>query len=69
MIENHPAPTGPRGVKGVGEPPVLLPPAAVGAAVYDLLGAQPATLPLDPIRICEFLDALAERTLQEAHAG
>jgi CO/xanthine dehydrogenase Mo-binding subunit len=68
MIETHPASTGPRGAKGVGEPPVVLPPAAVGAAVRDLLGAQPASLPLDPIRICEFLDALPERALEGVHA-
>jgi CO/xanthine dehydrogenase Mo-binding subunit len=68
MIENHPAPTGPRGVKGVGEPPVLMPPAAIGAALRDLLGAQPASLPLDPIRVCELLDELADRELEEVHA-
>jgi CO/xanthine dehydrogenase Mo-binding subunit len=60
MIENHPAPTGPKGAKGVGEAPVILPPAAVGAALRDLVGAQPDRLPLDPVRVCEFLDALSE---------
>jgi CO/xanthine dehydrogenase Mo-binding subunit len=68
MIESHPAATGPLGVKGVGEPPVILPPAAVGAAIRDLLGAQPMRLPVDPIEICEFLDTLSERALEEVRA-
>lgn len=68
MIEIHPAATGPLGVKGVGEPPVILPPAAVGAAIRDLLGAQPMRLPVDAVHLSEFLDTLSERALDEVHA-
>jgi CO/xanthine dehydrogenase Mo-binding subunit len=68
MIESHPAATGPLGVKGVGEPPVILPPAAVGAAIRDLLGAQPMRLPVDAISVSEFLDTLAKPVLEEVQA-
>jgi CO/xanthine dehydrogenase Mo-binding subunit len=68
MIESHPAATGPLGVKGVGEPPVILPPAAVGAAIRDLLGAQPMRLPVDAIEISEFLSTLADQALEKVHA-
>jgi CO/xanthine dehydrogenase Mo-binding subunit len=56
FVEDHPGPTGPYGAKGVGEAPVILPAAAVGAAVRDAVGAQPLELPLDPIRISDLLD-------------
>ncbi len=55
LVENHPAPTGPHGAKGVGEAPVILPAAAIGAALRDASGSQPAKLPLDPPRVLEFL--------------
>ncbi len=56
LIDGHPGPSGPHGAKGVGEAPVVVPAAAVGAAVRDIVGRQPRTLPMDPIRICDFLD-------------
>lgn len=44
--------TGPfGGAKGIGEAPAILPAAAIGSAVRDALGSQPATLPLSPTTI------------------
>jgi CO/xanthine dehydrogenase Mo-binding subunit len=42
---------GPRGAKGVGEPPIILPPAAVVNAVADATGVRVTELPLTPERL------------------
>jgi CO/xanthine dehydrogenase Mo-binding subunit len=60
FVAGHPGPSGPRGAKGIGEAPVILPAAAVGAALRDILGDQPRELPLDPIRVAAFLDRAGE---------
>ena len=39
---------GPYGSKGVGEPPIVPPPAAIGNAIYDATGVRVRKLPLDP---------------------
>lgn len=46
-----PAPTGPFGAKGVGEPPVIATAAAVANAVADAVGARVRSLPLSPPRV------------------
>ncbi|MFM9606532.1 xanthine dehydrogenase family protein molybdopterin-binding subunit [Streptomyces turgidiscabies] len=51
FIETNHSRTGPFGAKGLGEPPVILPAAAVGSALRDLLGVQPYHLPLDADRV------------------
>ncbi|HEX5016603.1 MAG TPA: xanthine dehydrogenase family protein molybdopterin-binding subunit [Actinomycetes bacterium] len=51
FIESNPSKTGPYGAKGLGEPPVILPAAAIGSALRSLLGAQPYQLPLDAARV------------------
>jgi CO/xanthine dehydrogenase Mo-binding subunit len=56
LIEDHPGPSGPHGAKGIGEAPVILPAAAVGAAIRDAVGRQPLELPLDAVGMSEFLD-------------
>jgi CO/xanthine dehydrogenase Mo-binding subunit len=53
IVSDHPGSDGPRGAKGIGEAPIILPVAAVGCAVRDALGAQPLALPLTAIRIRE----------------
>ncbi|MFI0480733.1 xanthine dehydrogenase family protein molybdopterin-binding subunit [Actinomadura sp. 9N215] len=58
FVEGHPGPSGPRGAKGIGEPPVIIPAATVGAALGDILGATPHELPYDPIRVAAFLDGI-----------
>lgn len=56
FVESHPGPSGPRGAKGIGEAPVIVPAAAVGSALRDALGAQPLALPFDATRVADFLD-------------
>jgi CO/xanthine dehydrogenase Mo-binding subunit len=45
MVE-VPAPLGPYGAKGVGEPPVIPGPAAIGSAIRDAVGVRLTTLPI-----------------------
>ena len=47
FLETNPAESGPLGAKGLGEPPVILPPAAIGSAMRDALGVQPTSLLMD----------------------
>lgn len=51
FIETNRSHTGPFGAKGLGEPPVIIPAAAIGSALRDLLGVQPYHLPLDADRV------------------
>jgi CO/xanthine dehydrogenase Mo-binding subunit len=50
-IEGHLSLHGPRGLKGVGEAPVILPAAALGAAIRNALGLRITELPLTAPRI------------------
>jgi CO/xanthine dehydrogenase Mo-binding subunit len=43
----------PFGVRGVGEVPIVPPPAAVANAIYDAIGARLKVLPMDPAAILE----------------
>jgi CO/xanthine dehydrogenase Mo-binding subunit len=43
-----PDPTGPFGAKGVGEPPLLPPPAAIANAVFDAVGVRLTEMPITP---------------------
>jgi CO/xanthine dehydrogenase Mo-binding subunit len=45
MVE-VPAPLGPYGAKGVGEPPVIPGPAAIANAIRDAAGVRITTLPI-----------------------
>ena len=49
---------GPFGARGIGEPPIGPPAAAVASAIQDAIGVRPATLPITPERV---LDCLAAR--------
>ncbi len=53
-----PAPAGPFGARGVGEPPIVPALAAVANAVQDATGVRLTTLPLTPERVAL---ALADR--------
>ena len=44
---------GPFGARGIGEPPIGPPAAAVASAIQDALGARPARLPMTPERVLE----------------
>lgn len=57
LVEGHLGEAGPHGVKGIGEAPALLPAAALGSAIRDAVGAQPAALPMTPVRVVECLNA------------
>jgi CO/xanthine dehydrogenase Mo-binding subunit len=50
MVE-VPAPDGPFGAKGVGEPPVIPVAAAVANAIYNAVGVRPSELPITPQRL------------------
>ncbi len=48
-----PAPTGPFGARGVGEPPVIPTAAAIANAIADATGGRPESLPMTPGRVRE----------------
>ena len=47
----------PYGVRGVGEVPIVPPPAALANAIYDAIGVRMETLPMAPGRIMEAVKA------------
>ena len=57
IIVEVPAPAGPFGARGVGEPPIVPAPAAIANAVEDATGVRITELPLTPERIV--LESLA----------
>ena len=59
IIVEVPAPAGPFGARGVGEPPIIPAPAAIANAVQDAMGVRITQLPLTPERIV--LESLASR--------
>jgi CO/xanthine dehydrogenase Mo-binding subunit len=60
VLITSPSAHGPRGVKGVGEPPIIPPAAAIGNAIRAATGARVRTLPMTPERVLDALDAAAE---------
>lgn len=53
LIVEVPNPDHPFGVRGVGEPPVIPPPAALANAIHRATGARMETLPMTPTAILE----------------
>lgn len=51
IIVEHASKDGPRGMKGVGEPPVTTPAGAIGNAIRDAVGVVPYEAPMTPERI------------------
>ena len=51
---------GPFGARGIGEPPIGPPPAAVASAIHDAVGARPDALPITPERVLGCVDANKE---------
>jgi len=49
---------GPFGARGIGEPPIGPPAAAVASAIHDALGSRPTVLPVTPERVLECAGAL-----------
>jgi CO/xanthine dehydrogenase Mo-binding subunit len=48
---------GPFGARGIGEPPIGPPPAAVASAIHDATGTRPYVLPITPERVLQCVDA------------
>ncbi|HEX6024274.1 MAG TPA: xanthine dehydrogenase family protein molybdopterin-binding subunit [Solirubrobacter sp.] len=55
LIVEVPAPDGPFGAKGVGEPPVVAAPAAIANAIAAATGARLTELPMTPARVWKAL--------------
>jgi CO/xanthine dehydrogenase Mo-binding subunit len=51
VIVEVPAPEGPIGARGVGEPPIVPAPAAIANAIEDATGLRLVELPLTPEKI------------------
>jgi len=49
---------GPFGARGIGEPPIGPPAAAVASAIHDALGRRPTALPITPERVLECASGL-----------
>jgi len=51
IVVERPSKEGPRGMKGVGEPPVTTPAGAIGNAIRDAVGVVPYEAPMTPERV------------------
>lgn len=52
IIVEVPNPGHPYGVRGVGEVPIVPPPAAIANAIFDAVGVRLRDLPMNPARVC-----------------
>jgi xanthine dehydrogenase molybdenum-binding subunit len=59
IIVEVPNPGHPYGVRGVGEVPIVPPPAAIANALFDATGVRLRHLPMNPARVCAALQAQA----------
>lgn len=57
IIVEVPNPGHPYGVRGVGEVPIVPPPAAIANAIHDAVGVRLTTLPMNPSRVWAAIDA------------
>jgi len=57
IIVEVPNPGHPFGVRGVGEVPIVPPPAAIANAIHDATGLRLRDLPMAPHRVCAALQA------------
>lgn len=55
IIVEVPNPDHPYGVRGVGETPIVPPPAAIANAIYHAVGVRMTELPMSPPRLCKAL--------------
>ena len=55
VLVEVPNPSHPYGVRGVGEVPIVPPPAAIANAIYRAIGVRMNTLPMSPARMLEAL--------------
>jgi CO/xanthine dehydrogenase Mo-binding subunit len=61
ILVETPGQHGPFGAKGIGEPPIIPPPAAIANAVAHACGARVRVLPITPERVVDSLDARVAR--------
>jgi CO/xanthine dehydrogenase Mo-binding subunit len=59
IIVEHPVEGGPFGMKGVGEAPVIPPPAALANAIYRAVGVRLRELPMTPEKVLRALRSMA----------
>ncbi|MBL9124922.1 MAG: xanthine dehydrogenase family protein molybdopterin-binding subunit [Planctomycetaceae bacterium] len=59
VIVEVPNPAHPYGVRGVGETPIVAPPAAMANAIYRATGVRMRELPMSPPRLCQAILAQA----------
>jgi len=55
VLVEVPNPGHPYGVRGVGEVPIVPPPAAIANAIYNAVGIRMQELPMNPGRVLEAL--------------
>jgi CO/xanthine dehydrogenase Mo-binding subunit len=58
LLVEVPNPGHPIGIRGVGEVPIVPPPAAIANAIYRAVGVRMAELPMSPAKVCK---AIAEK--------
>jgi CO/xanthine dehydrogenase Mo-binding subunit len=56
ILLDSPSGAGPFGLKGVGEPPITIPPAAIACAIRAAVGAAPHETPMTPERVWRTLN-------------
>jgi len=61
VIVEVPYPKHPYGVRGVGEPPILPPPAAIANAIYRAIGVRPDHLPMTSAHLLEKMRVIGNR--------
>ncbi len=61
IIVEVPYPEHPFGVRGVGEPPIIPPPAAIANAIYRAIGVRPDRLPMTPAHLLEKMGVIGNR--------
>ncbi len=59
IIVEVPNPGHPYGVRGVGEVPIVPPPAAIANAIFDAVGVRLRDLPMSPRKVCAAVQAAA----------
>lgn len=60
VIVEVPYPRHPFGVRGVGEPPIIPPPAAIANAIYRAVGVRPDHLPMTPAHLLEKMGVIED---------
>ncbi|WP_067803206.1 xanthine dehydrogenase family protein molybdopterin-binding subunit [Actinomadura formosensis] len=68
FVTEHPGSEGYRGLKGIGEAPAIPGAAAIGSAVRDAIGVQPASCSMTPETVLRLMAGLAPATIRSGEA-